>query len=126
MALAISGMVLRVHQDKTFAGAMVASLSVPWGNTRDDIGGYHLVWPRDLVESAGGLLAMGNGSEASDILRYLIAEAGPVEVAWLYAESGGNLADLHALADRDLIQFGESETWRDPLQQLARGAAASA
>ena len=71
--LAISGMVLRVHQDKTFAGAMVASLSVPWGNTRDDIGGYHLVWPRDLVESAGGLLAMGNASEASDILRYLIA-----------------------------------------------------
>ncbi len=52
------------------------------------------------------------------ILRYLIAEAGPVEVAWLYAESDGNLADLHALADRDLIQFGESETWRDPLQQL--------
>jgi glucoamylase len=71
--LAISAMVLRVHQDKTFAGVMVASLSVPWGNSHDDLGGYHLVWPRDLVESAGGLLALGAFSEARDILRYLIA-----------------------------------------------------
>jgi glucoamylase len=71
--LAISAMVLRVHQDKTYPGAMVASLSIPWGQASDDIGGYHLVWPRDLVESAGGLLALGAFAEARDILRYLIA-----------------------------------------------------
>jgi glucoamylase len=71
--LATSAMVLRTHRDKTYPGAMVASLSVPWGNTHDDIGGYHLVWPRDLVESAGGLLALGALDEARDILRYLIA-----------------------------------------------------
>jgi glucoamylase len=69
----VSAMVLRVHQDKTYPGAMVASLSVPWGNAHDDIGGYHLVWPRDLVESAGGLLALGAVDEARNILRYLIA-----------------------------------------------------
>jgi glucoamylase len=69
----ISAMVLRVHQDKTFPGAMVASLSVPWGDASDDPGGYHLVWPRDVVESAGGLLALGALPEARDILRYLIA-----------------------------------------------------
>lgn len=68
-----STMVLRVHQDKIYPGAMVASLSVPWGNTRDERGGYHLVWPRDLVESAGALLALGAEDEARDILRYLIA-----------------------------------------------------
>jgi glucoamylase len=68
-----SAMVLRVHQDKTYPGATVASLSVPWGNSRDDVGGYHLVWPRDLVESAGGLLALGAVEEARNILRYLIA-----------------------------------------------------
>ena len=67
-----SAMVLRVHQDKIYPGAMVASLSVPWGNTRDERGGYHLVWPRDLVESAGALLALGADDEARDILRYLI------------------------------------------------------
>jgi glucoamylase len=71
--LATSAMVLRVHQDKTYPGAMVASLSVPWGNSRDDVGGYHLVWPRDLVESAGGLLATGAIEETRDILRYFIA-----------------------------------------------------
>ena len=68
-----SAMVLRVHQDKIYPGAMVASLSVPWGNTRDERGGYHLVWPRDLVESASALLALGDADQARDILRYLIA-----------------------------------------------------
>ncbi|GAC1336010.1 MAG: glucan 1,4-alpha-glucosidase [Beijerinckiaceae bacterium] len=72
-AIHTSAMVLRTHQDKTYPGAMVASLSVPWGNSRDDMGGYHLVWPRDLVESAGALLALGAQREARDILRYLIA-----------------------------------------------------
>ncbi|HTW38498.1 MAG TPA: glycoside hydrolase family 15 protein [Steroidobacteraceae bacterium] len=71
--LRTSAMVLRAHQDKTYPGTMVASLSVPWGNTRDEIGGYHLVWPRDLVECAGALLVLGAVGEACNTLRYLIA-----------------------------------------------------
>ena len=71
--LLTSSMVLRVHQDKIYPGAMVASLSIPWGNTKDDIGGYHLVWPRDLVECAGALMALGAHHEARNTLRYLIA-----------------------------------------------------
>ena len=69
----VSSMVLRSHCDKTYPGTMVASLSVPWGNTRDDRGGYHLVWPRDLVQCAIALLALGGEREARDTLRYLIA-----------------------------------------------------
>lgn len=69
----ISTMVLRVHQDKTYPGAMVASLSVPWGNTREEREGYHLVWPRDLCESAGALLAVGALREARNALGYLMA-----------------------------------------------------
>jgi glucoamylase len=69
----VSSIVLRAHLDKTYPGAMVASLSVPWGDTGDERGGYHLVWPRDLVECAGGLLALGAEPEARDTLRYLIA-----------------------------------------------------
>lgn len=69
----ISAMVLRAHQDKTFPGAMVASLSVPWGNTGDERGGYHLVWPRDLVECASALLVLGGEAEAREVLQYLIA-----------------------------------------------------
>jgi len=69
----ISTMVLRAHQDKTYLGAMVASLSVPWGNTKEEREGYHLVWPRDLVECAGALLAVGATREAGNTLRYLLA-----------------------------------------------------
>jgi len=71
--LKVSAMVLRTHQDQTYRGAMVASLSIPWGETGDERPGYHLVWPRDLVESAEALLALGKDIEAREILRYLIA-----------------------------------------------------
>jgi glucoamylase len=70
---AVSAIVLRAHLDKTYPGAVVASLSVPWGDTGDQRGGYHLVWPRDLVECAEALLALGADTEAGDTLRYLIA-----------------------------------------------------
>jgi len=57
----LSRCVLRAHEDKLFQGALVASMSIPWGETKgdDDIGGYHLVWTRDLVQSATALLASG-------------------------------------------------------------------
>ncbi len=71
--LALSAMVLRVHQDRTYCGAAVASLSVPWGDTSQSRGGYHLVWSRDLVETAGALVALQSYGDARDILRYLIA-----------------------------------------------------
>ena len=69
----VSAMVLKTHMDHVYPGAMVASLSIPWGQIRDERGGYHLVWPRDLVECAGALLNIGAVKEARDILRYLIA-----------------------------------------------------
>lgn len=72
-ALRTSAMVLRTHRDQTFRGAMVASLSVPWGEYADERPGYHLVWPRDLVECAGALLAVGAEGDARETLRYLIA-----------------------------------------------------
>jgi len=68
-----SAMVLRTHHDQNFRGALVASLSVPWGETSEERPGYHLVWPRDLVECAGALLALGSEIEAREVLRYLMA-----------------------------------------------------
>ncbi len=62
-----------MHQDRTYRGAAVASLSVPWGEASTSRGGYHLVWPRDLVETAGALIAMESYRDARDVLRYLIA-----------------------------------------------------
>lgn len=69
----VSATVLRTHLDKTYPGAMVASLSIPWGDTGEERGGYHLVWPRDLVSCASALLALGAEEETRDTLRYLIA-----------------------------------------------------
>lgn len=71
--LRTSAMVVKTHEDKTYPGAVVASLSIPWGETREREGGYHLVWPRDLVETAGALLALGAYEDARANLRYLIA-----------------------------------------------------
>lgn len=71
--LRVSATVLRAHESKHFTGGIVASLSIPWGTSKgdNDLGGYHLVWPRDLVEAAGGLLAVGAVEDARRVLGYL-------------------------------------------------------
>ena len=68
-----SAAVLRSHESKDFLGGVIASLSIPWGFNKgdEDLGGYHLVWPRDLVETAFGFLAAGASSDALRVLRYL-------------------------------------------------------
>ncbi len=65
--------VMRTHEAKNFPGGLIASLSVPWGFAKsdDDLGGYHLAWPRDLVETASGLLAAGAHESARRVLHYL-------------------------------------------------------
>ena len=65
--------VLRTHESKDFLGGTIASLSIPWGFNKgdEDLGGYHLVWPRDLVETACGFVAAGAASDALRILHYL-------------------------------------------------------
>lgn len=70
----VSTAVLKTHQAKRSLGGMIAGLSIPWGIAKgdDDLGGYHLVWPRDLVESAGGMLAAGDIDSAQQTLIYLI------------------------------------------------------
>ena len=68
-----SAQVLKTHSDKTFSGAMVASLSIPWGNRGEERGGYHLVWPRDLAECAQAFMALGALDEARAVLAYLLA-----------------------------------------------------
>jgi glucoamylase len=71
----ISTAVLRAHESPGFPGAFIASLSIPWGFSKgdDDLGGYHLVWCRDLVQTAGALIACGAGKEAHRVLEYLRA-----------------------------------------------------
>jgi glucoamylase len=67
--------VLRCHESPTFPGGLIASLSIPWGSSKgdDDLGGYHLVWPRDLAQTAGAFLACGADDEVLRVVRYLRA-----------------------------------------------------
>src|SRR5438270_11848412 len=71
----LSRCVLLAHEDKVFQGALVASLSIPWGETKgdQDLGGYHLVWTRDLVHSATALLATGQTGTPLRALIWLAA-----------------------------------------------------
>jgi len=66
---------LLAHEDKTYPGALIASLSIPWGEAKGDSdrGGYHLVWTRDMVNTATGLLAAGNTETPLRALIYLAA-----------------------------------------------------
>ncbi len=87
-----SAMVLKAHEDKTFDGGMIASLTVPWGTSQSDISssdergilpgsgpdgykdgpvGYHVVWPRDLYQVATAFIAAGDYETAASALQYL-------------------------------------------------------
>lgn len=77
--LQISHNVVLAHEDKTYAGAFIASASIPWGYAKsdDDLGGYHLVWTRDMVQSASALLACGRVDTARRALVYLACTQKP-------------------------------------------------
>jgi glucoamylase len=64
---------LRAHEDKSYPGAFIASLAIPWGEAvgDEDQGGYHLVWTRDMVNSATAMLAAGDRITPLRALIYL-------------------------------------------------------
>jgi len=64
---------LRAHEDKSYPGAFIASLAIPWGEAvgDEDQGGYHLVWTRDMVNSASAMLAAGDTVTPLRALIYL-------------------------------------------------------
>ena len=59
-------MTVRAHEDKTYRGAFIASLTIPWGQSVDAGGatgggnGYHFVWARDEYEQLSSLFAAGD------------------------------------------------------------------
>ena len=85
----ISQSVILAHEDKSNAGAFIASASIPWGASKGDadLGGYHLVWTRDMVQSATALLACGRPVTALRALVYLActqqADGGFPQNFWL-------------------------------------------
>ena len=64
---------LLAHEDKLYPGAMIASMSIPWGEDKsdDELGGYHLVWTRDMVHCASALMAAGDSATTLRAMIYL-------------------------------------------------------
>jgi glucoamylase len=77
--LQVSQNVILSHEDKYYSGAFIASASIPWGQHKsdDDVGGYHLVWTRDMVQSATALLACNRVDTARRALVYLACTQKP-------------------------------------------------
>ena len=69
-----SAMVLKAQEDKTHAGALIASLSNPWGDVKSaeqSQTGYKAVWPRDFYQVAMALLALGDQQSPKVAFEYL-------------------------------------------------------
>ena len=69
-----SALMLKVQEDRTHAGALIASLSNPWGDTVDTSNsstGYKAVWPRDFYQVAMAMLALGDTETPLAAFRYL-------------------------------------------------------
>ena len=70
-------MTVKAHEDKTFPGAFIASLTLPWGQVVNADGagggggGYHFVWARDLYHQVTSLLAAGDRAAAGRAVDWL-------------------------------------------------------
>jgi glucoamylase len=69
----VSAAVLKACEERLYPGALVASLCAPWGGTRDDLAGYHLVWPRDSAKMGFAMIALKNYDDARQMATYLLA-----------------------------------------------------
>ena len=71
----MAAMLLKAHEDKTHRGANIASLTIPWGGDKNanenTVGGYHLVWSRDLYQVATAFMALGDTAAAERALEFL-------------------------------------------------------
>ncbi|MCW5960170.1 MAG: hypothetical protein KIS76_08400 [Pyrinomonadaceae bacterium] len=71
----MAAMQLKALEDKTVRGANIASLTVPWGGgdnaNENNIGGYHLIWSRDLYQVFTAYMALGDTAAAQRALDFL-------------------------------------------------------
>jgi glucoamylase len=120
------------HEDKTYPGALIASLSVPWGEVKhaEEVDGYHLVWPRDMVNSATGLLAAGDTDTPLRALIYLSAsqqqDGGFPQNFWINGKAHWPGVQLDEVAFPILLaHYLERENalrWFDPYAMVCRAA----
>ena len=120
----MAAMILKAHEDKTYRGAMVASLTVPWGGgesaNEPNVGGYHTVWARDLYQVATAFDAMGDKETAGRALNYLFtvqqkSDGSFPQNSWLDGRPAGGGLQMDEVAYPLILayQLGrtDKETW---------------
>ena len=128
----LAAMVLKAHEDKTFRGAMIASMSIPWGfSVKADIpnvAGYRLVWARDLYEIATGLLAAGDRAAAERALNYLFTvqqkpDGSFPQNSWLDGKPFGTAIQMDEVSYPIILAWqlgkGDSDMWQKHIRSAA-------
>ena len=128
----LAAMVLKAHEDKTYRGAMIASMTIPWGfaakSDTAGVGGYHLVWARDLYEVATGLMAAGDRAAADRALTYLYAvqqkaDGGFPQNSWLDGRAYWTALQMDEVSYPMVLawQLGrtDAETWTNHVRPEA-------
>src|SRR4051794_35004701 len=73
----VAVMTVKAHEDKTYRGAFIASLTLPWGfavSADEGGGGYHFVWARDEYQQVSSLLAAGDRAAAERAVTWLFTQ----------------------------------------------------
>jgi glucoamylase len=128
----LAAMVLKAHEDKTYRGAMIASLTVPWGGGANaneaNVGGYHLVWARDLYQVATAFEAMGDRDAARRALDYLFnvqqkPDGSFPQNSWLDGRQFYGAIQMDEVAYPLILAFQlgrmDGEAWRKHLKPAA-------
>lgn len=128
----MAAMILRAHEDKTYRGANIASLSVPWGGgataNEPHVGGYHLVWSRDLYQVATALHALGDKAGADRALEYLFkvqqkADGSFPQNSWLDGRPFWGSLQLDEVAYPLILAYTlgrtDNETWTKHVRPAA-------
>jgi glucoamylase len=123
---------LLAHEDKSYPGAFIASMSIPWGEAKgdEDMGGYHLVWTRDMVNSAASLLAAGDLETPLRALIYLavcqLPDGGFPQNFWIDGEPYWRGIQLDEVAFPLILAWhlerGNALRDFDPYTMVMRGA----
>lgn len=69
--------------------------------------------PREDVDDT--LFDLRRGETDYRVLRMLARQDGPVDVSWVYAQTGADLKTLKRLESLGFVWLGEERAWRDPL-----------
>lgn len=61
------------------------------------------------------LFDLRNGAVEQHVLQVLARENKPVDVSWIYAQTGASRENLNRLEEQGFVQLGQRRAWRDPL-----------